>query len=342
MNDLKDDWLGYFIGYFPFINISLGLTGNIATVFILRLNHELKQQSSMVMFSFIAICDLISLFTWNLDTYFRMIYNFSYEIKYLSTCRLMVFLQYFGMESSGLLFSFISIDRYFTIVSRPGSKLPFGTPKTSFIWSSIIVISMFVLNSHILFLNGFIDSTPKFKNETIQIKINESLINQTKLSLFYSDDINCYVYYPSFQFEVFWDRFKLVIYSIIPTIVMIIFNSLILIKTMHLGRQLNRNDERSIKAFKKKRRLTVSLIILTFLFPIMTLPNVIFYSFFYRFDPWMDKYLGGFTNNLTFFHHSVLFISLFLTNFYFRKAIFGVFRKKSNSNNSNTQRTNTN
>lgn len=336
MSDLKDDWLGYFIGYFPFINISLGLTGNIATVFILRLNHELRQQSSMVMFSFIAICDLIALFTWNLDTYFRMIYNFSYEIKYLSTCRLMVFLQYFGLESSGLLFSFISIDRYFTIVSRPGSKLPFGTPKTSFIWSSIIVISMFILNSHILFLNGFIDSSPEFKNETIQIKINESLINQTKLSLIYSNDIHCYVYYPSFQFEMFWDRFKLVIYSIIPTIIMVIFNTLIVFETMHLGRQLNRNDERSIKVFRKKRHLTVSLIILTFLFPIMTLPNVIFYSFFYRIDPWMDKYLGGFTNNLTFFHHSVLFFSLYLTNCYFRKAIFSIFRKKNNSNNSNT------
>jgi len=85
-----------------------------------------------VVFSFISILDLLSLFTWNLDTFFRFFYDFSYEKKSFIACRLMVFLQYFSLESSGLLLSFISIDRYFTIISKPGSfvsKLPFGTPR---------------------------------------------------------------------------------------------------------------------------------------------------------------------------------------------------------------------
>lgn len=150
-------WYVYVIEYFPFVIIALGLTGNLFTLVVLRTNKELQKQSSMIIFSFISILDFLSLFTWNLDSYFTLKYNFIYETKILAVCRIMVFLQYFGLQSSALLMSFISIDRFFTIISRPGSfvaRLPFGKPRTAFIWSTSIVGFIFLLNSHFLFLGG--------------------------------------------------------------------------------------------------------------------------------------------------------------------------------------------
>ena len=315
------DGFALFIAYFPFVNIGLGFFGNILTFIILRTNKELKKQSSMVMFSFIGLCDLVALFTWNLDTFFRFIYNISYEVNSLVTCRLMVFLQYFGLEASGLLFCFISVDRYFSIIAKPGSKLPFGTVKSSFYWSLGITISMFIFNSHILFLNGF---------------ENDQTMNQTN----FSDNINCYKYYPDFEFEAFWDKVKMVVYSLIPSIVMIVFNTLIIVTTLKLGKNLNRNDEKAIEVYNKKRRLTICLITVTTLFPLMTLPNVIYYGFFNDYsEPWIRKYVGGFTNNLTFFHHACLFFSLFFTNIYFRKAVYSIFKKKVIVSSVNTTKT---
>jgi hypothetical protein len=194
----------------------------------------------------------------------------------------MVFLQFFSLESSGLLLSFISIDRYFTIISKPGSfvsKLPFGTPRTAFIWSSAITIFIFLLHAHILILNGYLDQT-QYLNETLTFEINGSFINKTKLKLNYSDDIHCYSYSSSFGLLPLYNILAMSIYSLIPFAIMMIFNSLIIYKTFKVSRNLNRNDIQSVNSYKKKRRMTMSLVVVTSLFLIFTLPNNIFYGFF--------------------------------------------------------------
>jgi len=324
----KFQWYDYLIGYFPFVTIFLGLIGNPFTFIILRTNKVLKKQSSMVVFSFISILDLLSLFTWNLDTYFRNFYEFDYEMKILIACRLMVFLQYFGLESSALLLSFISIDRYFTIISKPGSfvsKLPFGTPRNAFIWSSAIIIFIFLLNSHILILNGYLDQ-PQYLNETLTFEINGSFINKTQLKLNYSDDIHCYSYSSSFHLLPFYDILEMSIYTLIPFAIMMIFNSLIIYKTFKMSRNLNRNDIQSVNTHKKKQQMTISLLIVTFIFLITSLPNTIFFSFYYTYGNDIHKYIGGLTDHLLFLYHSTLFFSLFFTNTYFRKGILSLFQ----------------
>jgi hypothetical protein len=320
----KFQWYDYLIGYFPFVTIFLGLIGNPFTFIILRTNKVLKKQSSMVVFSFISILDLLSLFTWNLDTYFRNFYEFDYEMKSLIACRLMVFLQYFGLESSALLLSFISIDRYFTIISKPGSfvsKLPFGTPRNAFIWSSAIIIFIFLLNSHILILNGYLDQ-PQYLNETLTFEINGSFINKTILKLNYSDSNHCYTYSSSFRLYPFNNILEMSIYSLIPFAIMTLFNSLIIYKTFKISRNLNANDIQSFNSYRKKLRMTVSLVVITSLFLLFTLPNTIFFGFFFLKNHDNDFYIGGLTNHLVFLHHSTIFFSLFFTNIYFRKAIF--------------------
>lgn len=61
-SEIKETGFGYFIAYWPFVNIAMGVIGNIATVIILRTDKELKKQSSMVMFSFIGITGQLLLY----------------------------------------------------------------------------------------------------------------------------------------------------------------------------------------------------------------------------------------------------------------------------------------
>ena len=316
-------WYVYVIEYFPFVIIALGLTGNLFTLVVLRTNKELQKQSSMIIFSFISILDLLSLFTWNLDSYFTLKYNFIYETKILAVCRIMVFLQYFGLQSSALLMSFISIDRFFTIISRPGSfvaRLPFGKPRTAFIWSTSIVGFIFLLNSHFLFLGGAANDPA-----TILNKINTSLANISRSKNFsHPKELSCYFYTPTFRITSVWNKINIIIYSLIPSVVLIAFNSLIIIKTINFGKNLNRFNINSVNAFKRKRRMTVSLVSIAFLFLSMSLPNTIFYAFFYDKDDLFLKYLGVFTNDLLFLYHSTLFFNLSFTNVYFRRAFINL------------------
>lgn len=306
-------WYGFIIGYIPFLVIIMGIVGNFLTFVVLRTSRTLKNQSSMVVFSYIAILDSTALFTWNLDTYFRIFHDFEYENLSLVYCRLMVFLQYFGIESSALLLSFISIDRYFTIASKPGSiysRLPFGTSKTSFIWSSLLTIFIFAFNSHILVLNG-------------QTKILDS---SNKTEFVNNSSIHCYYYSPTFSMLFIFNTIQMTFYSIVPVVLMIIFNSLIIYKTACLGKYLNRNNLKLIRLYQKKRRLTISLIIITFMFLLMSLPSTIFFAFFFGKNPYLDKFIGGLFDDIAFLHHASLFISLFLTNVYFRKAFCEKFK----------------
>ena len=317
----KFKWYDYLIGYFPFVIIFLGVTGNPFTLIVIRTNKFLKKQSSMMVFSFISILDLLSLFTWNLDSYFKIFYGFSYEDLSLLACRFMAFLQYFGLHSSALLLSFISIDRYFTIISKPGSlvsKLPFGTPRTSFIWSLSITITSFLFNSHILILNGYKDQ-PKYSNQTIELEINGSLINKTQLTFNYSSNIHCYSYSASFHLSPFYDIIKMTVFSILPFTIMVFFNSSIIFKVLIMSRILNRNDVQSIKSYRKKLKMTISLLAVTFLFLIITLPNTIYFGFFY--SNYKNNYIINAFDHLLFLHQSTLFFSLFFTNIYFRKAV---------------------
>ena len=98
------------------------------------------------------------------------------------------------MHSSALLASFISIDRYFTIILRPGSKLPFGTPRKALIWSATITLLVVLINFHILILNGH--TTTAYENRTISLDINESIFEFKETS-----DFTCEVYRKSLLFN---------------------------------------------------------------------------------------------------------------------------------------------
>jgi hypothetical protein len=123
------------------------------------------------------------------------------------------------------------------------------------------------------------------------------------------------------------------IYSLIPFAIMMIFNSLIIYKTFKMSRNLNRNNLQSVNAFRKKQQMTISLLIVTFIFLIMSLPNTIYFGFFSDYNK--NGKLSVLLDHIGFMHHSTLFFSLYFTNNYFRRAISIL---RSNSSNGNATR----
>lgn len=321
------------------IIIVIGLIFNTSSFLVFTCNKKMRSINSMIILSFVCITDTLALFTWNLD-HFLDAYNLT-RVVYLSidACRFFNWLQYFSMQCSGLLYSLVSVDRYFTITTIPGSffsKLPFGTPKTAIIWCSSIVIILAILNSHMLFMQGYtviivVNITQTLLNTTILNKSNDNIITKV-YSPQHVEQVICYVSKSGdYVLYPMWDYANLVIYSIVPFILMVLFNSLLIKVTYSRNRKLNSHlfqDKRTHELNIRKRRLTISLFIITFAFLSMTLPGNIIYAFFYK-D--MNATLIGtkiliIVDCLMFFQHvSIFFVCLF-TNKLFRKVVINILK----------------
>ena len=221
-------------------------------------------------------------------------------------------------------------------MGTPGSiykKLPFSTNKTALIWSISIILAVCILNSHILMFNGFYDA-PVLMNKTDN--------NITIEILFQSDYSNCGLYTTGFKFYPIWDIAQIYIYSFLPSLIMITFNTLLIINTLNVNSRLKRspNDRQAINSFNKKRKITISLITITIAFVIMTLPSTILWGFFgdqNALEVFHD--IGGFLDFISFLNHTSIFWTSYFTNTKFKgtvdsflKTIFYKHRLKKDRN----------
>ena len=316
--------------YTPLLIIAFGITGNPATLFFIVSSKSLRKMSSMVILVFISIVE--TLFNWNLNHFFEYKFSYRYEIYNIYSCRIMTFVQYFSLQSSGFLLSLLTIDRYFTITSTPGSfysKLPFRTTKSAIIWSFLILGIIFILNSHILFLDGYFDP-PSYFNKTIEIKINESAHFLNKKSLVISNDVHCGKYSTGFNLLPLWDQVNIFLYSFIPAILMLTFNSLLVYKitTCDSSSRTKRNDKELRKHHRKKRNLTLSFLSVSTFFLISSLPVETFYAYFFDFFSLaLSNLIGSFLDFFSFLNHSTLFYNLILFNVKFRKNVIFKLKK---------------
>lgn len=333
-----------FVSYLPLLIIFLGITGNTVCFVVFRFFEPFKKIPAMVFLSFVAIADTASLFVWNLNHFLKP--NFKIELEYLDrfSCKFFPFLQLFSLQLSSNLLSIMCIDRFITIISTPGSiysRLPFSTLKTAYIWSGLITVILFFLNFHFLLFNGNYWPIKSQYNITITTFINGTYLNQTQSEVVYD---KCFWYTSEFRIYPLWDKINLAVYNFFPFAVMTIFNFLLITKTLMQNKSLKTmKNKNEIKAFLKKRRLTISILSITFAFIIMTMPGTISFGFF--FDYFLSIPNGVAIINLidffAFLFHSSLFFNCFFTNVKFRKFVFErllcLKSKKIQSNTNNTQ-----
>jgi hypothetical protein len=319
------------ISYVPLLLIAMGVLGNLISFLIFTFDKKIKEINCMVYLSFVSITDTMSLFVWNLNHFLKP--NFQIEIEYLThfNCKFFTFLQYFSMQSSALLLSILTIDRFVTVATLPGSflqKLPFRSRKNALIWSWSIIISVFIMNSHILILNGVYVSA----SNTSQILLNESLYKNNSSNQV-AQRLICYLYPNGFKLFPEWENIQLITYCLIPFLIMTTFNILLLFKSI-----INRKTLSSTKSKTDKniRQITISLIVISMNFLLMTLPANIAFGYFHKILLKTDhgNFILHFLDIFLFFNHSSLFITCYITNIHYKKVIkiylkkfFCIFRK---------------
>jgi hypothetical protein len=315
------------LAFMPLLIIGLGVVGNTLCFLIFRFTSEFKKTSSMVFLSFLALVDTASLFEWNLNHHTIAVYKFDIVNVNMATCKLLPFIQYASLQASGMLLSFMTLDRYVAVRSMPGSfysRLPFNSVRSALCWSIGLLVLVGILNCHILILNGFYRD-PEMRNRTVYNVTSLSdgqIINETTEQYIYQiSSMKCYQYQDGFQITPTWDLVHMFIYSFIPAIIMVIFNALLIATTLWPAKH-ETNTERQ-RAQAKKTRLTISILAITFAFIILTLPATISYGLMWS---WVVKLPWGILtlnilDYLSFLNHASLFLNCFMTNSKFRRAV---------------------
>lgn len=326
--DLNKTKYASIVTYISLINIIIGSIGNSICFAVFVSSRELRRMSSVVYLMYCSVMNILSLFEWNLDHFIEPYNPNGMESLSLANCRLLAFLQYFSLESSAYLLSFMCIDRFLIVISVPGSfstRLPFSTAKSAHFWSILIITSIFSLHSLLLFRNGYYDP-PEIKNLTI---------NRTMSIAFYyqNPDFHCYSFSPTFSIYPLWDMIHLYLYTFIPFAIMITFNGLLITKTLLPNKKFNRRSTGD-ETNRERRRLTKSLLVITLTFLFMTMPANIAFGYFGSFQmSAQTKFAFNFLDCISFMHQSTLLINCFITNSKFRLIILDYFRRSKSRTN---------
>ncbi|CAF0763062.1 unnamed protein product [Brachionus calyciflorus] len=339
------DYFEKIVSFLPLVLIFIGTIGNISCFFIFRFSSQFKKIPSMVFLSIVAVTDTTSLFVWNLNYFLEPNFNTILENLSIFNCKFFSFIQEFSIQSSSNILGIMCIDRFFSIISTPGSiysKLPFASVKSSYLWIIAVMLVILSINLHFLITNGnysHIESTNLTLTELINGTINNYSYSQREeeICFWYSSDFNIYP---------LWDQISIIIYNVIPFTIMLIFNTLLIAKTILINKSIKKIKNReTLRAIKRKRRLTISILSITFAFIVLTLPASIAYGFFLNYFNSMGSRGKAFLHLLDFFgffFHSSLFINCFITNIKFRKYVLTKIRrlfkinKKSPNENSNS------
>ncbi|CAF1467245.1 unnamed protein product [Adineta steineri] len=235
-----------FVAYYPLSLVIVGTSLNLFTLIILcqPTFRNTKKQPIIYYMRTIAIFDILMLYGWNLDHYLSIIHGFTLITYSIPTCKIFGFLNYFAAQSSAWLRVFICFDRY--LITSRLHRTWFSRQKSVLIIITCIITITTLLNCHFLIFTCYYSS--------------DGTINP---------NAKLYEIYP------LWDYVNLGVYNCAPFILMVTFNSGVIYHLTH--RRLVQLIQNSTIQY---RAISITLIITTFLFLIMTTPATIDAAFF--------------------------------------------------------------
>lgn len=214
-----------------------------------------------------AVADLCALYSWNLNLFYKHLINrYQNDVEDFSmiSCRIVSFIAFSSLQLSSWYLTLVSLDRclniHFLFWHR---KVERSNCTTYIIISMTLIIA--ILNSHLFFFNGYYEKNCKPLN---------------KRTCF-----TCYAH-PNDRYYIFpkWERIHMFIYNFIPFTIMLISNCFIIRRSVPSDIQrtssskLNRNASRKYRQ-RKQKQLTYCLLIITFLFVLLTTPIMIYNVF---------------------------------------------------------------
>jgi hypothetical protein len=218
-----------------------------------------------------AIADLCALYSWNFNLFYKHLINpYQNDLEDFSiiSCRIVSYIAFVSLQLSSWYLALVSLDRCFNIHLLFWHR-KMGRANRSVYIILIVTIIIALINSHLLFLNGYqkLNCTP-FEKRTC---------------------FKCYER-PNDSNYIFpkWERIHMIIYNFIPFSIMLISNCFIIhrsvppyIRRTSSGR--SRKNPSRIYRERKQKQLTYLLVFVTFLFVFLTTPIMI-YNVFLRND----------------------------------------------------------
>ncbi|CAF4063650.1 unnamed protein product [Adineta steineri] len=258
----------YGLAIYALFLIIIGTIGNILTIIIL-LRPNLRQYTTMRYLIAVAIADLSSLYSWNLNLFYKHLinpYQNDLEDSSILLCRFISFMAFVSLQLSSWYLTLVSLDRCLNIHFLFWHR-KIGRANYVIYITLIVTIIIVLINSHLLFLNGYQQSNCiPFKKRTCIIC--------------YSHPNDPYYIFPK------WEKIHVIIYNLIPFSIMLISNCFIIrrsipstmIRTVSIDtkKRLSQNYRQ-----RKQKRLTYLLLFVTFLFVLLTTP-VMIYNVFLR------------------------------------------------------------
>jgi hypothetical protein len=235
-----------FVTYYPFTLVIVGTLLNFSTLVILCRPsfQDTNKRPTIHYMRAIAIFDIFMLYGWNLDHYLSGAHGFTLLTYSIISCKIFSFLNYFSAQSSAWLRVFICLDRYLSI-SRP-NRTSFCRSKSVLMIIGGIVAVFTLLNSPLLIVACYYQPN--------------GVINP---------DSQLFRVYP------LWDHINLGVYNCTPFLLMVIFNSGVIYHLIRHNRTTTVLNSRI-----QHRSISITLVITTFLFSLMTIPATVAYGFF--------------------------------------------------------------
>ncbi|CAF2523895.1 unnamed protein product [Rotaria sp. Silwood2] len=245
------------LSLYALLLIIVGTTGNLLTIIVL-LRRNLRRLVTIRYLIVVSICDTVSLYGWNLNDFYKFNLspdNDNIEELSITHCRVMSFMTFVSLQLSSWCLTAVSLDRALSLYFLHW-KQSYGKVKYTKYYISILTFICIALNSHILFLNGYVTSAGNIKC--------------------YATKSNAGYIYPQ------WERVHLVVYNLCPFAIMCICNTYIIVITVRSSRQQTESTAPTVqrKNIERYRQLTALLIIVTFAFVLLTLPACIYFVFF--------------------------------------------------------------
>jgi hypothetical protein len=235
-----------FVTYYPLVLVIVGTILNLLTFVILCRApfRDTRKQPTMHYMRAIALFDILMLYGWNLDHYLSAACGYTLISYSMVSCKLFSFLNYLAAQSSAWLRVFVSLDRYLSLSDLHRTK--FCRSKSILIIITSIITILSLLNLPLLIY-----------------------------ACYYRPDGTISIYSHAFRIYPLWDYINLGVYNCAPFLLMVIFNSCVIYQLINLHCTTMIQNTRL-----QHRSVTITLVITTFLFSIMTIPGTVAYAFF--------------------------------------------------------------
>ena len=259
----------------------VGTFFNLLTFIILCRStfRNVKARPTLHYMRTMAIFDILMFYGWNLSHYTYPIHSYYPLNLNIPICKIVSFLNYVPGQVSAWLRVFVCLDRYLSL-SRL-QKTWFQNSNHVLMVIGGILAFFTLLNLHFLIFACYYGT------------YGEIVAN-------------------SWLFEIYplWDYVHLGIYNCAPLLLMVVFNSGVIYHLIRLRQTSTVQNSRI-----HHRAISITLVITTFLFLVMTVPSGVAFSFFYTADRILLEFLDG----MLYTYHMLTFLLYFVSWTEFRR-----------------------